>query len=152
MSTIDTIALETFSVLEPARHVVLLTRGKSPSEAKQALLWALDEVERKIIELHDYLYAAAQEHAEETVRSLVAAIREDLRYIESICIHRCDRWDPQLSINHDRVNNDYTLKLHEQLAAAADFGVNPLRIIALHRRQRLICLKLKELGIDVSQN
>ncbi|MDD5103312.1 MAG: hypothetical protein PHX93_02845 [Candidatus Peribacteraceae bacterium] len=152
MIAFDAFSCETGSVLDPARQVTLLIQGKTPTQAKQVLSDALDEIEEKIRALHDYLFVAAQEHTEETVRSLVAAIREDLRFIELFCIHRCDHWDPQSSIDHDRVNNDYTLDLHAQLAAAADFGIDPRRVIALHRTQRLICEKLKELGINVSQN
>lgn len=152
MTLLELSVADMLSPFGALRQVVLLTKGKPLPEAKRSLFYALDDIETKIIELHDALCAAAMHHSEVTVRSLIAAIQEDRKFIESLCIHRCDRQDPQISIDHDRTNNDHTLTLHEQLAAAADLGVDPRRVIFLHRMQRLICRKLKKLGIDVSQN
>lgn len=121
---------------------------------KQMLHDRLAEIEEKIETLRQLVFTSALQRAPETslVQALIQEIHDDRLFIESLCIHRCDRFDPDISIQHDLLHNDSTASLYEHLAVAADLGVERDRIIALHQQQRIICKRLKELGIDVSRN
>lgn len=123
----------------------------SPEEFKHSLRPLLRHVEDSVLRLRQLLTRKAAHCEQAEVVRLIASIREDERNIESMCVSACDRNDPDLSLRHDRLNNDHTLTLYERLSLATHFGFAE-RLIFLHKLQREICRRLKELGIETSQN
>lgn len=134
------------------RIVATATRDRPLPEQKRTLLDLLDRVEQRLRQLRARLLSVASVSSDTCVQQLIALMREDEHSIMEYCIHRCDREDPILSVEHDLTNNEHSLSLQEHLAAAKRFGVSPRRVLFLHRLQREICQALKERGIDVSQN
>ncbi len=126
------------------------TSSQQPEKVKLMLLDTLSRIEDAIIRLHDLIFSKAQKCSFLSIQALITSIREDERDLMEMCVHRCDRENPDISLNHDRVNNDVTLSLYEQLSIATQFGVR-YRLILLHQLQRQICKRLQILGIDVSQ-
>ena len=132
----------------------LIAKRRAPDNRlkdRNILLQLLDHIEDLIIQLHQRLYTAALQQAEPNVRALILEIQEDRRSIVELCVHNVDHYDPEISLNHDHINNDHTLSLYAQLALATKFGCRD-RILFLHQLQCEICERLHELGIDTSQN
>ena len=112
----------------------------------------LDRVESKLLHLRNRLLSVASHVPDSDVQALIGDMRADEEFITSYCIHCCDREDPQASINHDLINNDYSLNLQQRLAAARNFGIAYRRVLFLCRLQREICRQLNARGIVTSQN
>jgi len=134
------------------RIISIATHQTSLEEQKRKLSDLIDRVEQKLIQLRNRLLAVASTVPDADVQDLVRQMRDDEQLIISLCIHRCDHEDPQLSIEHDLTNNDYSLNLQESLAAARHFGISSQRVFFLHRLQREICRELNRRGIETSQN
>lgn len=124
----------------------------SRAEQQRTLSDLLDRVESKLLHFRDRLLCAASSIPNKHIQAIVDEMRDDEQLITSLCIHRCDREDPQVSINHDLINNDYSLNLQQKLAAAQYFGISPRRVVLLCRLQREICRQLGLRGIETSQN
>ncbi|MDD5751293.1 MAG: hypothetical protein PHS73_02110 [Candidatus Peribacteraceae bacterium] len=143
--------IETFTPELAVRHTLENRRRPDPLQERNELRQALDRIERRILSLWKRLDAFVEGSADESIRTQIRLIREDERQLIQICVARVDPWDPDLEIGHDLTNNDFTLSLREKLALASAFNCTK-RIRFLHRMQRIICERLKELGIDVSRN
>jgi hypothetical protein len=126
-------------------------KNQAPFAERQKLLDVLERIERHILRLRDRLARYAKGHTEHSVQRIIALIREDERVLRSLCIAHVNVWHPEQSVEHDLTNNDDTMTLWEELALSTKFGWRE-RIITLHRLQREICARLKELGIDRSAN
>ncbi|MDD4627817.1 MAG: hypothetical protein PHE68_00285 [Candidatus Peribacteraceae bacterium] len=138
----------------PDRAVQITLQARQsddPNAEKNELTDALDDIERRIFILWRRLDHYVEQRTEESIRQLIDQIRADEKEIISLCISRVDHEDPESDILHDLTNNDFTLNLREELAIAAQFGCVK-RVIFLHRLQKAVCRRLKELGINVSRN
>lgn len=134
------------------RSLEKLRKADSLELEKKRLGDRLDTVEWHMNELRSLLIERAQLCSSEEVQALVERIRIDERELREICVHRLDHNDPEVSVQHDLANNERSLSLVEELALAVQVGIHPARVVYLHRLQRDICRRLKELGIETSQN
>ncbi|MDD5206663.1 MAG: hypothetical protein PHS17_14655, partial [Desulfobacterales bacterium] len=105
------------------RIIAGVTEQVSPEAQKNMLSNLLDRVESKLLHLRNRLLSVASHVPDSDVQALIGDMRADEEFITSYCIHCCDREDPQASINHDLINNDYSLNLQQRLAAARNFGI-----------------------------
>lgn len=118
---------------------------------KMLLLDRLEHIEHRILQLHRRIFSEGERCSSQVIQRLIDLIRNDKHVLTSLCIAGCDHYDPEMSLDHDHTNNDFTLSLYAELAIALRVGCRD-RILRLHKLQRDICHRLKELGMDRSVN
>ena len=139
--------MENTSTIDHPQTVARLLKKRE----RRKLMASLSRIEDGTIRLHEILHAWVEQNCATEVQGLMIEIQQDAKSILQLCVSGVDPFDPQISIDHDHVNNDRTLGLYERLAYASEFGCRR-RVLFIHQLQREICARLKELGINTSMN